>query len=143
MSENTFLKQSNVFELFGLDFMLDNDLNLWFIEANSSPQLIGTSYYKFEFFRKTLMDMFEIQFKLFRSRMKRVFKVILKLNERLEENENTDLTDLQEDFKSGMTNRIDLEYQISEGNSFVPIIDKNYKGADAYFGLLQDECVDD
>ena len=32
-----FLKESNVFEMFGLDFMLDDKLNLWFIECNASP----------------------------------------------------------------------------------------------------------
>ena len=31
------IKKPSVFELFGLDFMLDEDLNLLFIECNASP----------------------------------------------------------------------------------------------------------
>ena len=42
MSKDLYLKESNVFELFGLDFMLDDDLNLWFIECNASPVFQGT-----------------------------------------------------------------------------------------------------
>lgn len=30
-------KKPNIYELFGLDFMLDENLNLWFIECNPSP----------------------------------------------------------------------------------------------------------
>ena len=29
----------NNFEIFGLDFMIDNDLKLWLIEVNSNPCL--------------------------------------------------------------------------------------------------------
>ena len=29
----------NNFELFGLDFMLDSELNVWLIEVNSNPSL--------------------------------------------------------------------------------------------------------
>mmetsp|Transcript_4528 Transcript_4528/g.3745 ORF Transcript_4528/g.3745 Transcript_4528/m.3745 type:complete len:144 (-) Transcript_4528:63-494(-) len=31
------LKSPSVFEMFGLDFLLDERLNLWFIECNASP----------------------------------------------------------------------------------------------------------
>lgn len=37
MTQHSYLRSSNVFELFGLDFMLDEHLNLWFIECNASP----------------------------------------------------------------------------------------------------------
>lgn len=43
MSEHTFLKDSRVFEMFGLDFLFDTSLNLWFIESNASPVMQGTS----------------------------------------------------------------------------------------------------
>ena len=54
--------------------MLDDSLNLWFIECNSSPQLIGTNQLKTDVLTKMLKDMFEIQYGLLRSRMKRVHK---------------------------------------------------------------------
>lgn len=60
MSENSFWKGSNVFEMFGLDFMLDENLNLWFIECNSSPQFIGTTGKKNRKIQKMLKDLFEI-----------------------------------------------------------------------------------
>ena len=33
-----YLKDSRVFEVFGLDFVLDTNLNLWFIECNGDTQ---------------------------------------------------------------------------------------------------------
>jgi len=39
MSKSKFFQDSRVFELFGLDFILDSELNLWFIECNASPVL--------------------------------------------------------------------------------------------------------
>ncbi|RZM27129.1 MAG: hypothetical protein EOO88_14520, partial [Pedobacter sp.] len=72
MSQYSFLRQSPLFELFGVDFMLDSDLNLWFIECNTSPVLKGTSDEKERFVSKMLRDQFEIVIGLLRSRMKRV-----------------------------------------------------------------------
>ena len=37
MSHNNYLKKSNVFEIFGLDLILDDNLNIWFLECNASP----------------------------------------------------------------------------------------------------------
>lgn len=37
------MKRKNCFELFGLDFMLDADLNCWLIEANTNPCLEESS----------------------------------------------------------------------------------------------------
>ena len=36
-------RRKNCFELFGLDFMLDSDLNCWLIEANTNPCLEESS----------------------------------------------------------------------------------------------------
>jgi len=49
MTKKDFVKQSNVYELFGLDFMLDENLNLWFLECNASPVYQGTTPEKFIF----------------------------------------------------------------------------------------------
>jgi len=143
MSEKSFFKQSNVFEMYGLDFMLDDQLNLWFIECNSSPQLIGTNAYKTEFLKKMLIDMFEIEYKYFRSRMKRAFAVVEKLNERLLSNQDANISDLKKLYKQEIKNRLEPEYEINKDNSFKLILDRNLKGKDAYFGLLDEACVDD
>ena len=52
MSQYSLMRIPNVFEMFGLDFLLDEDLNLWFIECNASPQMVGTNDYKTEFLNK-------------------------------------------------------------------------------------------
>lgn len=38
-SELTFTQKPNCFELFGLDFMIDPDWNVWLLEANAEPDL--------------------------------------------------------------------------------------------------------
>lgn len=43
MSHSSFFKDARVFEMFGMDFVMDDKLNLWFIECNASPVLQGTS----------------------------------------------------------------------------------------------------
>jgi len=52
------LKDSRVFEVFGLDFVMDDKLNLWFIESNASPVFQGTSPAKLLFQTTLLRDMF-------------------------------------------------------------------------------------
>lgn len=144
MSEKAFWKGSNVFEMFGLDFMLDDNLNLWFIECNSSPQLVGTNEYKTEFLTRMLKDLFEIQFNLYRSRMKRVFGVFKRMYNEIGDSATAiDYEKYKVEYQEAVKNRFEPEYQISKDNTFVPIIDKNRKGKAAYFGLLEDECINE
>jgi hypothetical protein len=49
----TFLRQPGVFEIFGIDFLFDKSLNLWFLEANRSPAMQATTKEKGEI--QTLM----------------------------------------------------------------------------------------
>lgn len=49
----TFLRQPGVFEVFGIDFLFDRSLNLWFLEANRSPAMQATTKEKGEI--QTLM----------------------------------------------------------------------------------------
>lgn len=143
MSAHAFWNQSNVYEMFGLDFMLDEQLNLWFIECNSSPQLIGTNEYKTQFLVTMLEDLFEIQYNLYRSRMKRILKVIRKINLESIETGKVDYVPYRDDYEEAVVNRFEEEYQVSANNSFKLIMDLNLKGKDAYFGNLDSDCVDD
>jgi len=43
MVKYALLPRSNTFEVFGADFMLDEDLRLWFIETNTSPMMEATT----------------------------------------------------------------------------------------------------
>lgn len=143
MTAGSFWKQSNVFEMFGLDFMLDDNLNLWFIECNSSPQLIGTNDYKTKFLVTMLRDLFEIQYAYYRSRMQRLLGVIKQMQQESEKDGNIDYGYWRQEYARASSNRLEPEFTIRKANSFVKIIDKNELGPKAYFGNLRDECVDD
>lgn len=140
MVEPYLFKHSGLFEMFGLDFILDNKLNLWFIECNASPQLIGTSEEKTAFLTKMMHDIFEIEYAYLRSRMKRVHKFMKKYHMSMVEND-FDLPSLKEEFREINKNYLEPEFPISENSSFTLIMDKNLKGKAAYFGLLAEDCI--
>jgi len=142
MSHHAFWQESNVYEMFGLDFMLDDKLNLWFIECNSSPQLIGTNELKTNFLVKMLNSLFEIQHGLYRSRMKRVLALIKRIQEESLGNGRIEYELYRNEYKDAVRNRFEEEYQPSEDNSFKLILDENLSGPDRYFGHLADDCVD-
>ena len=142
MSSYTFWNQSNVYEFFGLDFMLDNDLNLWFIECNSSPQFVETNERSLGFLTTMLNDMFEIQYSYYKSRMKRVLNVIRGMQADLRKDERPiDYKSWKAAYKEAAANRLEPEYQINKNNSFTLIIDQNLPGAEAYMGYLAPECI--
>mmetsp|Transcript_81890 Transcript_81890/g.95647 ORF Transcript_81890/g.95647 Transcript_81890/m.95647 type:complete len:576 (-) Transcript_81890:143-1870(-) len=141
MTESYFLPHSGVFEMFGLDFILDEKLNLWFIECNASPQLIGTNPKKTEFLSKMLSDLFHIQYAYLRSRMKRVHQFMAKLATIPDQKKNWKA--LRKEFKELSKNKLEPEFPLPENNSFTLIVDKSLKGAAAYHGHIPPECVDD
>jgi len=135
----TFWKQSNIHELHGLDFMLDEDLQLWFIECNPNPLLTGV---KPELIEKMLLDMFEIQYAYYHSRMKRVLEVIRNMQTALKEKDNVNMAKWKKQYKSAVKNRLEPEFQISQSNTFSLFIDQNLlPSSDAYFGYLDEECI--
>jgi len=135
--------ESNVYEMFGLDFMLDDQLNLWFIECNASPQLIGTNEYKSKFLIKMLTDLFEIEYGLYRSRMKRVLEVLKTIKTESLSTGYIDYEAYQGVYRAALVNRFEPEYEPSKNNSFELIMDLNKSGPGAYFGNLADECAND
>ena len=143
MSEEQFLKHSGVFELFGLDFMLDNELKLWFIECNSSPQYIGTNKVKTEMLTTMLKDMFEIEYALLRSRTKRIMDLI-KVYKQIPSKTEADTQKFVERYAFLNKNSFELEYQPSPTNSWHKIIDRMTIAdkKDQYMGLIHDDCID-
>jgi len=79
MSQFGFQKISSVYELYGVDFILDENLNLWFIEANSRPAIEGITAFSKELFTQLYWDQYEIVFAVLRSRMKRVYEYVNKM----------------------------------------------------------------
>ena len=143
MTENSLYHVSNVFELFGLDFVLDENLNLWFIECNASPQLVASNDRKRTFLVKMLTDLFEIQSAYYKSRMSRTFKFIEKMVSQINSSPHAVVeSKWKEEFDSNIDiNKLDSEFTLSPNNGFSLIIDKNIKGDGAYFGHLEKECI--
>ena len=81
MAQSAFVKKSSVYELFGLDFVMDENLGLWFIEANTMPLINGFTKESTVLMNRMLGDSFEIVFSLLRSRAKRIINYINKLTE--------------------------------------------------------------
>ena len=53
-------RRSHNFELFGLDFMIDQDLKVWLIEVNSVPSLSESNMYITRFMHRALDDMLKL-----------------------------------------------------------------------------------
>jgi len=147
MTSQTFLKRSNTYELFGIDFILDEELNLFFIECNSGPVLEGTSKEKEHFISKMLLDHLDIMFGYLRSRTKRIVQYINQLAKELPE-ENiyfdgvviNDFEKKKAQFNKLNENFMEPEYEVPAGNGFFKVIDHNLQGAERYAGLIPEDC---
>eukprot|EP01016_Furgasonia_blochmanni_P039172 TRINITY_DN4832_c0_g1_i7.p1 TRINITY_DN4832_c0_g1~~TRINITY_DN4832_c0_g1_i7.p1 ORF type:complete len:829 (+),score=209.15 TRINITY_DN4832_c0_g1_i7:129-2615(+) len=142
---------SRVFELFGVDFILDQDLNLWLLEVNSNPSLQGSSAEKEKHLTKMMKDIIEIEYAYLRSRVQRghtyldelVQQILKRHGDMLTEDE---LAEARSRFE--MLNRNFIEdgvgdFQISKDNGFVKIVDENYEAEKGYFGLLDSSCFEE
>jgi len=148
LTQHRFLKRSNTYELFGIDFLLDDDLKLWFIECNSGPVLKGTSEEKERFLVKMLSDHFNIMFDYMRSRMKRIINFVNQMIVELPlENIYPDqvvifsLDEKKKEFRKISMNYLEPEFQPEADNGFVKVIDENLSGKDRYAGLIPEECI--
>jgi len=145
MSQNGFFKKSSVFELYGLDFVMDDKFGLWFIEANTMPLVNGFTEGSTKLINKMMADMFEIIFGLLRSRMKRVVVYINKLTGEIRSgNNNLEISGLEqkrEEFRKLTQNWFEEEFKPSPGNAFEKIVDENEYGVERYSGLLEEKCI--
>lgn len=143
MTQHTFLKNSGVYEMFGLDFILDQDLNLWFLECNASPVMQGTSVEK-EIFQSTLLkDMFNIEYSLLRSRFKRIKALENEIEIARNSSADFNITSYREKFLEAEKNYLDPEFPFDANSSFSKIIDLNLKGKAAFVDMFPDKCFDD
>jgi hypothetical protein len=148
MGQDTLLKKSSLHELYGVDFMMDDNLDLWFIEANARPLIEGWTPERNNYFNKMLIDSFEIVFGLLRSRTKRVINYINYLTETegawTFKNNTVKITNLalrKQTFRDLTKNRFEIEYEPSPTNGFEKIIDENLFGADRDMGYIPEECL--
>lgn len=149
MGQSSFLKTSSVYELMGMDFMLDSNLNIWFIEANTYPSLAGGFPKKRNFMINMLKDHFEVISGLLKSRVKRIINYVneLIIQNRLQGSSSSseaDIGDLEErikEFRNVSKNYFEPEYQPRPENGWSKIIDENYEGTKRYSGLLNEKCL--
>ena len=149
LASSSFYRGSTVYEIFGVDFMLDNDLNLWFLEVNTGPSFRVYSRPMEQFIVKMLTDHFEIINGLLRSRMKRIVEfvneliikkqVAVTIKGKIHQVNNLELQ--KEKFAKLTRNYFEKEFEPKATNGFSKIIDENYEGVDVYQGLLSKECL--
>lgn len=62
MNLSSLLRHPRVFELFGLDFLLDDQLHLWYLELNLTPSMVGSSAEKKKVNKKIVEEVIMMQF---------------------------------------------------------------------------------
>ena len=149
LSRHSYLNtSSSVFELYGADFMIDDDMTIWFIESNAGPALGGYTPETARILGKMLRDHIEIVMGLLRSRTKRIINYVNKIIKDGDVQEVDggmvqikDVVSKIHEFEDLTRNYFDEEFQPSPDNAFVKIIDERFDGAEAYLGYLKPECL--
>jgi len=149
MTKQGFLKRSNMFQMMGLDFLLDDDLKVWFIEANKKPGMDRYNEVDKTFQRKMLRDLFEVMFSYLRSRVKRIVNYVDKISVEVQNEGNVEemllekiekFEERKREFDKINMNYLEPEYAISGENGFVKIMDENMTGREKYAGLIPEQC---
>ncbi len=141
-----FLPRSSLYELIALDFLIDEDFKLWFVEGNTKPLIYGSTREKYLLLKRMLIDVFEIQVGLTRSRMKRIFELLARISDKYDLEAFEDVREqifdqYFEEFQKISKNYFEPEFKPSANNSWSLIIDENKEGVDRYMGFLEEECI--
>jgi len=147
-TQKPFLKWSSIYEIFGVDFMLDENLVLWFLECNTSPNFVGSNEKVEKLLVKMLKDHYEIVYGILRSRLLRILNFVnqvtqdIKSSKSLPENYlNSKFDSLRAQFKQITRNYYEPGFAPSPSNGFDLIIDENLNGTEIYKGYLPQECL--
>ena len=146
MGQYPFLKSSSVYEIMGVDFMLDEHLDLWFIEANIYPSFVEYSDKETKILNGMLTDQFEIVSGLVKSRAKRIINYINFLTKegkawRDENGASFDDYELRKmEFKEISKNYFEPEFEPKSTNNFQLVVNDNFKDERRYAGLIPQEC---
>jgi hypothetical protein len=148
-TKSNFAKTPGFYEHFGLDFLLDEDLNIWFMECQIDPGYTRPGTIKEKPITRVLLDHWEITFGFLRSRMKRVMLFVNELSKDLEnKNWKSDafveeyLKDKHAQYKNINSKQyLDREFAPKHTNKYVKIFDESLTGKARYGGVITDECL--
>lgn len=140
-ASDTFMVDSALFRMCGFDFMMDDKMNLYFIESNQRPAINEDEAMR-QFTESKIGDMLDIVLALLRSRLTRIQSFMTSfIKDHLIDMVPYDHEEKVEEFRRISKNKFDPDFPIRENNSWWPVIDMNREGADAYFGLISEECI--
>lgn len=141
MAQNGFKKKSSVFEIFGVDYVMDENLDLWFIEANATPLINGFNKGSTVLINEMLDHMFEIQTLLLRSRVKRIISFINILSQETDgKDEIPNFAVRKKEWANITQNFFDPEFMPKPTNTWTKIIDDTLLGPNRYAGLIEERC---
>ena len=136
------LKNANLFESFGVDFVIDDDLQVSVIEVNASPMIVGTNKRKTALMKNLLNGLFNITFAQQFSRTKRGLSFIEQKKELILSATGDQLDILKKEFRSLYNNVIDEEFvDLSNDNPWQLVYDESLQGEKKYAGLLDEKCA--
>lgn len=134
---------SNVYKFLGLDFMLEDNMNLVFIETNNGPQMFQSTSKNQKFMEVMHNHTLDLMYAYLRSRIKRLREFFFEAYEVLEVNRGPSVIDaLKKEFKRINKNYLEPEYQISAENGWEKIIDGNLPGKEMFMGHLDESCFE-
>lgn len=141
MCEKGLIKNPSVFEIFGVDFVMDDKMESYIIEVNASPMQVGTSKKKTALMKSLNEGVVKITLAYLRSRVKRSIKFIREHAKDIKKGKN--MEQLSKKFREINKNYLEDEYKGQLKNlSWERVIDENLEGADRYSGLIDEECIE-
>ena len=135
-------KSSDVFEMFGVDVIMDENYRLYIIEINASPMVIGTAKRKTKMMTNMVKGLYNIIFAQQFSRVKRTMNFIDENKKDIMKKKNLEAN--KKKFNQLYQNYIDDEYlTMLENNPWEMIYDSEKKDKyERYMGLIDRECID-
>jgi len=144
-----FARASSLYELFAFDFIMDEEMNLWFLDAKHKDLFTGRiEGNNGEAIVRMLEDHLEIVVGLMRSRVKRVVNYVNRLirDDLVSENPEGRLKLVNEtqrklEFQEITKNYFDSDYLPKKTNGFKKIMDENYYSFQRYNLIIERECL--
>jgi hypothetical protein len=135
-------KSSNLYEMFGVDFVIDEDFNLFVIEVNASPMIIGTSREKTKLMKKMFKDLVDIERALVKSRTKRVLNFLGENKAGLKSKDSDKILELRGQFDRLHKNYLESEYEGElKGIGWTKVLDESKEdGRERFNGLIDEQC---